>query len=157
MEIKLIVIGKTATDYILKGFDEYSDRLKRYISFSLEIIPDLKNSKKLPVHLQKLEEGKQIISRINTSDYVILLDERGKQLSSMEFASFLQKNMVSGLKRLVFVIGGAYGFSDDVYNRSNSLLSLSKMTFNHEMVRLFFIEQIYRAMTILKGEPYHHE
>lgn len=156
MEIKLIVLGKTNTGYIVEGIEEYVARLKRYIPFQLEIVPDVKSSKKTSPEIQKREEGKSILSRLNTSDYVVLLDERGKQYSSIDFSNYIRKHMASGLKRLVFIIGGAYGFSKELYDRSDRLLSLSQMTFNHEMVRMFFIEQIYRAMTILKGEPYHH-
>ena len=156
MDIKLIVVGKTSSNYIVDGLNEYLKRLKRYIDFDLEVVPDLKNNKSKTESAQKLEEGTLILQKIKESDFVVLLDERGKQFSSIEFSEFLQKKMLSGTKRLLFIVGGPYGFSEAVYARANSLLSLSKMTFNHEMVRLFFVEQIYRAMTILRNEPYHH-
>ncbi|MEP1855759.1 23S rRNA (pseudouridine(1915)-N(3))-methyltransferase RlmH, partial [Nonlabens ulvanivorans] len=133
------------------------DRLKHYINFELEIIPDLKKTKNLSEDQQKNEEGKLILNKLEKSDFVTLLDERGKKLSSLQFAELINKRSVSGLKRLVFIIGGPYGFSSDVYQRANSKLSLSDMTFSHQMVRLFATEQIYRAFTILRNEPYHHE
>lgn len=156
MEIKLIVVGKTSSKFILEGINEYLKRLKRYIDFDIEIIADLKNNKSRTEVSQKIEEGNFILQKIKDSDFVVLLDERGKQLTSVEYSAYLQKQMLSGIKRLIFVVGGPYGFSEEVYKRSNSLLSLSKMTFSHEMVRLFFIEQTYRAFTILRNEPYHH-
>lgn len=156
MELRLIVVGKTNTDYILEGIDEYIGRLKRYVTFRLDTLPDIKTSKKTTPEIQKREEGKAILSRITASDIVVLLDERGREYTSESFSDFLQKQMLTGQKRLTFVIGGAYGFSEEVYKRADQLLSLSKMTFNHEMVRMFFVEQLYRAMTILKGDPYHH-
>jgi 23S rRNA (pseudouridine1915-N3)-methyltransferase len=127
-----------------------------YVRFSFEIIPDLKNSKNLSKRLQKEEEGKLILSKISNSDRLILLDENGQEMNSVGFSDFLQKQMNSGLKRLVLVIGGPYGFSEDVYKKASSKLALSKMTFSHQMVRLFIIEQLYRSFTILKNEPYHH-
>ena len=127
-----------------------------YVRFSFEIIPDLKNSKNLSEKLQKKEEGKIILSKISNSDRLILLDENGQEMNSVGFSNFLQKQMNSGLKRLVLVIGGPYGFSEDVYKKASSKLALSKMTFSHQMVRLFIIEQLYRSFTILKNEPYHH-
>lgn len=157
MEISLLVIGKTNTRYISEGIDEYIKRLKHYIPFNMQIIPDIKNSKKLSEDSQKEAEGKLILSYVSAGDFVALLDERGKTLTSMEFANYLSKKMSSGLKRLVFIIGGPYGFSNSVYARADYKLSLSAMTFSHEMIRLFFTEQVYRAMTILNGEPYHHE
>ncbi|GAK90511.1 LSU m3Psi1915 methyltransferase RlmH [Nonlabens ulvanivorans] len=135
----------------------YVERLKHYINFELEIIPDLKKTKNLSEDQQKNEEGKLILNKLEKSDFVTLLDERGKKLSSLQFAELINKRGVSGLKRLVFIIGGPYGFSNDVYERANSKLSLSDMTFSHQMVRLFATEQIYRAFTILRNEPYHHE
>lgn len=155
MEITLIAVGKTTIDYIRTGIEEYFKRLRHYITFNVEIVADIRAGK-LSESQQKNAEGERILSLLKPSDYVVLLDERGKQYTSDEFAILLQKQMASGLKRLVFVIGGPYGFSPEVYSRANSKLSLSKMTLNHEMVRLFFIEQVYRGMTILRGEPYHH-
>lgn len=157
MEIVLLTIGKTTTSYIQAGIDEYCKRLKRYITFSIKCLPDIKNAKKLSEAQQKEEEGKLIISELSASDQVVLLDERGDMPTSRGFSDFLQKGMLGGKKRMVFVVGGPYGFSPAVYSRADSLLSLSRMTFSHEMIRLFFTEQVYRAMTILKGEPYHHD
>jgi 23S rRNA (pseudouridine1915-N3)-methyltransferase len=157
MIIKLIAIGKTDHKAIISLIEEYSKRLNFYLRFEFEVIPDLKNSKSLSEVLQKEKEGELILKNIGTSDELILLDERGKSYSSMEFSDYLQKKMNSGLKQLIFVIGGPYGFSDEVYARANGKLSISKMTFSHQMIRPFFIEQLYRAMTILRNEPYHHE
>ena len=156
MKIKLLVVGKTDDNRIQSLIDDYRNRLKHYISFELEVIPDIKNSKKLSVDMQKTKEGEIILSKVLNSDRLILLDENGKDFSSLDFSKYIQKNMNSGFKQLVFVIGGPYGFSDDVYKKAIAKVSLSKMTFSHQMVRLFFVEQIYRAFTILKNEPYHH-
>lgn len=156
MTIKLVCIGKTDKRELETLIKVYSDRLQHYIKFEFEIIPDLKKTKNLDENQQKSKEGELILSGIQNSDFVVLLDENGKQFSSEAFSEYLQKRMNTGLKRLVFVIGGPYGFSDDIYSRANSKISLSKMTFSHQMVRLFFTEQLYRAFTILKNEPYHH-
>lgn len=156
MEIVLIAIGKTNTKYIEEGIQTFFKRLSYYINFSLKIIPDAKNHK-LNKEKQKELEGKQILNEIKEYDYLVLLDERGNLLSSTEFANWINKRLISNKKRLIFIIGGPYGFSEEVYKRADYKLSLSKMTFTHEMVRLFFIEQIYRAFTILRGENYHHE
>ena len=157
MDITLITVGKTTTPYIQTGIDEYCKRLKRYVPFSIKSLPDIKNSRKLTESQQKEEEGKIILGELSVSDYVVLLDERGEMFTSRGFSDFLQKGMSGGKKRMVFIVGGPYGFSPQVYSRANFLLSFSKMTFSHEMIRLFFTEQIYRGMTILKGEPYHHD
>ena len=156
MQIKLIAIGKTDNKQLQQLIEEYQKRLKYYIKFDFEMIPDIKNVKNLSEAQQKQKEGELILSKINTSDVMVLLDEKGKQLDSVSFGSYLQKHMNSGIKRLVFVIGGPYGFSQEVYSKSQGKLSLSKMTFSHQMVRLFFIEQLYRGFTILRNEPYHH-
>jgi 23S rRNA (pseudouridine1915-N3)-methyltransferase len=156
MQIKLISIGKTDNKQLQQLIDEYQKRLKHYIKFDFEVIPDPKNTKNLSKTQQKQKEGELILSKINTFDFMVLLDENGKQMDSVLFANYLQKHMNSGIKRLVFVIGGPYGFSEEVYSKSQSKLSLSKMTFSHQMVRLFFIEQLYRGFTILRNEPYHH-
>lgn len=156
MTIKLVCIGKTDKKELEDLIKIYSDRLQHYVKFEFEIIPDLKKTKNLDENQQKTKEGELILSGIQNSDFVVLLDENGKQFSSESFSEYLQKRMNTGLKRLIFVIGGPYGFSSDVYQRANSKLSLSKMTFSHQMVRLFFTEQLYRAFTILKNEPYHH-
>ena len=153
----MLTVGKTTIGFVAAGIAEYEKRLKHYIGYRITSLPDIKKTASLSVEKQKESEGEQILSRIQTSDYVVLLDERGKEYNSIEFSSFLEKQMVSGRKRLVFVVGGPYGFSEAVYARANGKVSLSRMTFNHEMVRLFFTEQVYRAMTILRGEPYHHE
>ncbi|MDE7402867.1 MAG: 23S rRNA (pseudouridine(1915)-N(3))-methyltransferase RlmH [Muribaculaceae bacterium] len=157
MEILLLVVGKTGIGYVKEGITEYCNRLKRYVPFSILEIPDIKGSKGLSQAQQKEKEGIEILSKLTPADNVVLLDEHGKLYTSIEFSNVLQRLMATGRKRIVFVVGGPYGFSEAVKNRADSLLSLSKMTFNHEMVRLFFTEQIYRAMTILRGEPYHHE
>ena len=157
MKIKLLVIGKTDSEYLKKGIDEYSKRLKHYAPFEIDIIPDIKNSKSLSEDQQKQKEGELILNQINAGDLVILLDEIGEQYSSIEFSKFVEKQMLSGQKNLIFIIGGPYGFSEEVYKKANLKISLSKMTFSHQMVRLIFVEQLYRAMTILRGEPYHHK
>lgn len=137
--------------------DEYISRAARYVPFSMQVIADVRTARSLTPAQRKEAEGRLILERLNPSDFVMLLDERGRQYTSVDFAAMLQKRMASGLKRLVCVVGGPYGFSQSVYDRADSLLSLSQMTFSHEMVRLFMAEQVYRAMTILRGEPYHHE
>ncbi len=156
MTIKLIAIGKTDNKQLLALIEEYQKRLGFYIKFSFEVIPDIKNSKNLSEAQQKQKEGELILNKLNNTDVMILLDENGKQMDSVGFANHLQKHMNSGIKQLVFVIGGPYGFSQEVYNKAQSKISLSKMTFSHQMVRLFIIEQLYRGFTILKNEPYHH-
>lgn len=155
MDIALIAVGKTATGYVREGIEEYLKRLKHYIPFTVETVPDVRGGK-LSEEQQKRLEGERILSLLRPADRVVLLDERGAEYTSEKFAERLQKDMASGLKRLIFVIGGPYGFSPEVYVRADAKLSLSKMTLNHEMVRMFFVEQVYRAMTILRGEPYHH-
>ena len=157
MNIKLIAIGKTDNKNLQSLIDEYTKRLSFYVKFDLEVIPDIKNVKNLSEAQQKEKEGELILKKLLSSDELILLDERGKSYSSLEFADFLQKKMNSGLKQLVFVVGGPYGFSEAVYARAHGKISLSKMTLSHQMIRPFLIEQVYRAMTILRNEPYHHE
>ena len=156
MTIKLLAIGKTDDPAIQKLTEEYIKRIGFYNKFDLELIPDLKNTKSLDVNQQKQKEGELLLSKINASDFLVLLDENGTQFSSEEFAEYVQKRLNSGLKQLIFVIGGPYGFSEDLYKSADSKVSLSKLTFSHQMVRLFFTEQLYRAFTILKNEPYHH-
>ncbi|MEC3907454.1 23S rRNA (pseudouridine(1915)-N(3))-methyltransferase RlmH [Tamlana sp. 2201CG12-4] len=156
MTIKLIAIGKTDNKHLLTLIEDYTKRLGHYVKFNLDIIPDIKNTKHLSETQQKQKEGALILGRLNTTDTLILLDENGKQFDSILFSSYLQKHMNSGIKQLVFAIGGPYGFSEEVYKKSNGKVSLSKMTFSHQMIRLFFIEQLYRGFTILKNEPYHH-
>lgn len=157
MNIKLIAIGKTDNKQLQALIDEYQKRLSFYIKFDLEIIPDIKNVKNLSESQQKEKEGEFILAKINPTDQLILLDEKGKTFSSIGFSEELQKKMNSGVKTLVFVIGGPYGFSESVYAKANAKISLSSMTFSHQMVRLFFIEQLYRGYTILRNEPYHHQ
>jgi 23S rRNA (pseudouridine1915-N3)-methyltransferase len=157
MKITLFAVGKTDDSRIEQLTQMYVDRLQHYINFELELIPDLKKTKNLSEDQQKNEEGKLILNKLEKSDFVTILDEKGKKYTSINFAELINKRSVSGLKRLVFIIGGPYGFSADVYIRANSKLSLSDMTFSHQMVRLFAVEQIYRAFTILRNEPYHHE
>lgn len=157
MKIKLLLIGKTDLDYLKKGLDEYAQRLKHYLPFEIFIIPDIKNTKNLSEVQQKQKEGELIINQLNPGDYIILLDEKGKEYNSVDFSEFVEKQMISGLRNMIFIVGGPYGFSDEVYQLCNSKISLSKMTFSHQMVRLIFTEQLYRAMTIIKGEPYHHK
>lgn len=157
MNIKLIAVGKTDNKNLQLLIDEYQKRLSFYVKFDFEILADIKNVKNLSENQQKEKEGELILSKIGSTDQLILLDENGKNYSSINFAGELQKKMNSGIKTLVFVIGGPYGFSSEVYEKANGKISLSTMTFSHQMVRLFFIEQLYRAFTILKNEPYHHQ
>jgi 23S rRNA (pseudouridine1915-N3)-methyltransferase len=157
MTIKLLAIGKTDNKELQKLIEDYQKRLGFYIKFEFEIIPDLKNSKNLSEEQQKQKEGDLILGKLNAIDVLILLDEKGKQMDSVSFSNYLQKHMNSGIKQLVFVIGGPLGFSKEVYNKAQGKLSLSKMTFSHQMVRLFVVEQLYRAFTILRNEPYHHK
>ena len=157
MQITLIAIGKTDSAELECLIDQYEKRLGHYIKFLLKIVPDPKNTKNLSETQQKEKEGELILAQLQPSDVLILLDEKGKQYSSMEFSQFLQKKMNSGIKTLVLAIGGPYGFSESVYQRCNGRISLSKMTFSHQMVRLFVVEQLYRGFTILRNEPYHHQ
>ena len=157
MKITLLTVGKTDKDWVKQGLDIYVSRLKHYVPFSMTEIPELKNVSALSKDQIKTREGELILKNIRTSDDVILLDERGRQYSSMELAGVIRDKMTYGGRDIVFVIGGAYGFSEAVYARADAKLSLSRMTFSHQMVRAIFIEQIYRAFTIIKGEPYHHE
>lgn len=156
MTIKLLAIGKTDSKALQGLIDVYAKRLQHYVKFELELIPDLKNSKNLSEDQQKIKEGELILKKISPTDVLVLLDEKGKFLSSTEFSSYLQKKMNSGIKQLVFLIGGPYGFSQEIYTAAAGKISLSKMTFSHQMIRLFITEQVYRAFTILKNEPYHH-
>ena len=157
MTIKLLAIGKTDSKELQKLIEDYQKRLGFYIKFEFEVIPDLKNSKNLTGEQQKQREGKLILGKLGPTDVLILLDESGKQMDSVSFSDYLQKHMNSGIKQLVFVIGGPYGFSSEIYEKAQGKLSLSKMTFSHQMVRLFVVEQLYRAFTILRNEPYHHK
>tara|TARA_B100000768_G_scaffold46738_1_gene45571 strand:+ start:668 stop:1141 length:474 start_codon:yes stop_codon:yes gene_type:complete len=156
MKIRLIVIGKTNASYLKTGESDYEDRLKHYCKFEELLIPQVKNGGKLTHNDLKIKEGKLILKSITPNDQVILLDEKGKSFSSIDFSNLLNQKLLDSTKRLVFVVGGAFGLSEEVYKRADSKLSLSKMTFSHQMLRLIFKEQLYRAFTILKGEKYHH-
>ena len=153
----LIVVGKTTDKRFEAITQEYIERIRHYIPFTIEVIPELKNTKGLSQDEQKKREGELIQKNLQQGDYVVLLDEHGSERSSMDFASWIQKKMAAGPKRLVFIVGGPYGFSDAIHQKGNEEISLSRMTLSHQMIRMFFVEQIYRAMTILNGEPYHHE
>lgn len=157
MKIVLLVIGKTDASYFIEGIQQYSARLQHYIPFEMNVIPDVKNVKNMTGQLQKEKEGELILKQIQMGDELVLLDERGKEFTSLKFADFISRKMQTVPKRLVFVIGGPYGFSEEVYKKAKEQVTLSRMTFSHQMVRLIFVEQLYRAMTILRGEPYHHE
>lgn len=157
MKITLLTIGKTEDSYIKEGIEKYLKRLKHYISFKIVELPELKNTKSLTIDQQKAREAELINKNILNTDQLILLDEKGKELSSVQFSGFLNKKMLGSVQHLVFIVGGPYGFDPSIQNRADDKISLSKMTFSHQMVRLFFVEQLYRSFTILKGEPYHHE
>lgn len=157
MKIKLILVGKTNEPYLQKGIDEYQSRLKHYISFERVEMPELKQVAAMTKDQIKLKEGALILKQVKENDCVVLLDERGKMFSSIDWARHLEHTLTHSSKDLIFVVGGGYGFSQEVYARSDDKLSLSQMTFSHQIVRLLFMEQLYRAFTIIKGEPYHHE
>ena len=157
MRVTLLCIGKTDDGHLAAIIEKFQLRLKHYINFNMVVIPDLKNSKYLSTDQQKTKEAALIAKQLSTGDHVVVLDERGKEFRSVEFAGYLNKLMVGSIQHVVFIVGGPYGFDDSVYQRANGKISLSKMTFSHQMVRLFFVEQLYRAFSILKGEPYHHE
>ncbi|MGB6153804.1 MAG: 23S rRNA (pseudouridine(1915)-N(3))-methyltransferase RlmH [Pricia sp.] len=157
MNIKVLAIGKTDSKPLQTLISEYEKRLKHYVRFELVTIPDIKNVKNLSEVQQKEKEGELMLKKLAQTDLLLLLDENGKHFSSIDFSKYLQKRMNSGIKQLVLAIGGPYGFSDAVYERAGGKISLSKMTFSHQMVRLFVVEQVYRAFTILRNEPYHHE
>lgn len=156
MKITLIAIGKTEDKYLIEGIDKYINRLKHYINFSFLAIPDVKNVKNLTEAQQKGKEAELLHKQINNGDVVILLDEKGKKYSSVAFSEYLNKQMIGSVQHLIFIIGGPYGFDERLYQRANGLISLSDMTFSHQMIRLFFVEQLYRGFSILKNEPYHH-
>lgn len=156
MKIELWVIGKTAFKYLDEGIAVYEKRLKHYVNFDLVVLPDIKNPP-LSIEALKTKEGELILAKLTKDDYLILLDEKGKQMTSIDFSTFIEQQQINAVKRVIFQIGGAFGFSEAVYARANRELSLSKMTFSHQMIRLFFVEQLYRAFTILKGEKYHNE
>lgn len=157
MKILFLVVGKTNGKYFNEAIDDYRNRLKYYIPFEMEVIPELKNAKSLSFEQQKEKEADLILKTLQGGDHVVLLDEKGKEFTSSQFSTYLEKKMHTVNKRLVFIVGGPYGFSERVYAAASEKIALSKMTFSHQMVRLFFIEQIYRGFTIMNGEPYHHE
>ena len=157
MKIALVQTGKTTDKNVAGIADLYLSRIRKYITFDIITLPDLKNSADLPIREQKLKEGKKIIQMLSNDDYVVLLDERGREFRTTEFSSWMEKTFMISRKRIVFVIGGPWGFSDEVYERADFRISLSMMTFPHQLVRLLFLEQLYRVFTILRGEPYHHE
>lgn len=157
MKVVLLVVGKTTDKHFEAGIAEYASRLSHYLQFSIEVIPELKSTRSLSQGEQKEREAIMIAKALQPSDHVVLLDEHGTERTSMEFAAWMQRKMSMGLRRLVFVVGGPYGFADSVHMLAKEKVSVSRMTFSHQMIRLIFVEQIYRAMTILGGEPYHHE
>ena len=157
MKVKLIQIGKTDANYLIEGIDKYNQRTKRYHPYEVLTIPDIKNNKNLSHEQQKKQEAALILKHIQNADVVVLLDEKGKEFTSVKFANFIKDIMLQSVKQLVFVIGGPYGFDRTVYDRANRKMALSQMTFSHQLVRLIFAEQLYRANSIIKGEPYHHE
>lgn len=157
MKVALVLVGKTVNKHFIDLIDEYAGRVKHYIGFDIITIPELRNTKNLSAEQQKQQEGELILKQLQPGDHVVLLDEHGKEYRSIEFSKYMEHKMLTVSKRLVFIIGGPYGFSPDVYDKANEKLSLSKMTFSHQMIRLIFVEQLYRAMTIMRGEPYHHE
>lgn len=157
MKTEFWYIGKTSFPYLETGMEIYEKRLERYLPFQSVLIPDVKNGKKLPSEQLKIKEGESVLNKLNATDFLVLLDERGKEMSSIQFSKFMEQKLQLGNRKLIFLVGGAYGFSETVYQRADQKMSLSKMTFSHQMIRLFFLEQIFRAMSILKGEPYHNE
>lgn len=157
MKTTLLVVGRTFETHFITAINDYVQRTRRYLSFDLEVIPELKNTKSLSNEVQKEKEGELILKALQPGDYVVLLDEGGKEMRSIEFADYMRHKMNTVNKRLVFIIGGPYGFSCKVYETAHEKMSLSRMTFSHQMVRLVFVEQLYRAMSILNGSPYHHE
>ena len=157
MKILLIVIGKTDLEWLRNGIELYTERISRFVQFEIQVIPDLRNTRNMEPAVQKVREGESILKLLQPSDDVFLLDDKGREMSSPELAQWLEKRMAQSSKRLVFIIGGPYGFSADVYNRVPGRISLSRMTFSHQMVRLIFVEQLYRAFSIINNLPYHHE
>ncbi len=157
MKVALLLVGKTVNKHFVELIDDYASRLTHYVGFDIITIPELKNTKNLTAEQQKQQEGELILKQLQAGDHMVLLDEHGKELRSVEFSRLMEQRMQTVSKRMVFVIGGPYGFSPEVYAKANEKLSLSQMTFSHQMVRLIFVEQLYRAMTIMRGEPYHHE
>jgi 23S rRNA (pseudouridine1915-N3)-methyltransferase len=157
MKIALLQVGKTSERYLAEGIAAFEERIRKYSAFEIITIPDLRNTRSMPVKGQKAREGEKILQFFKKDDYIVILDDKGKEFSTMEFSSWLEKILILQKKRILFVTGGAWGFSDEIYGKADMRLSLSRLTFSHQMVRLLFIEQLYRAFTVIKGEPYHHE
>lgn len=157
MKVEFWVVGKTNFDFLKPGITTFEKRIKRYIPFEIKVLADIKVSKKEPPQSLKQKEGKKILQDIKPNDYLVLLDERGKQFTSVQFAQWMERSLQHSSKRLIFQVGGAYGFSEEVYKRANAQITLSKMTFSHQLIRLIFLEQLYRAFAILNNEPYHNE
>jgi len=157
MKLALLWVGRTQFSYISQASTEYFNRIKHYMPFEQIEVPDLKSTRNMTESVQRIKEGQGILKQLRSDDFVVLLDDKGKAFTSKEFASWVEKMQLNSIKRIVFVIGGAYGFSPEIYERANMQLSLSKMTFSHQIIRAIFAEQLYRVMTILRGEPYHHE
>lgn len=157
MKLLLLVIGKTTDRHVQALIDDYSSRLCHYVPFALEVIPELKNTRALSVEQQKAQEAELIRRQLQSGDHLVLLDEHGKERRSVEFASWLGKRMATGARRIVFVVGGPYGFDESIHRLASEEISLSLMTYSHQLIRVLFVEQLYRANTILRGEPYHHE
>lgn len=157
MKVALLQVGKTAEKYLTEGISVFELRLRKYATFEIFIIPDIRNARNMTAAELKAREGDKILKFFKNDDYIVILDDKGKEFSTIEFSAWIEKTMILQKKRLVFVIGGAWGFSDEVYEKADIRLSLSRLTFSHQMVRLLFIEQLYRAFTVIKGEPYHHE
>jgi 23S rRNA (pseudouridine1915-N3)-methyltransferase len=157
MKVRLLLVGKTTQDFVRKGEEEYAGRLKHYLPFEGEVVPDIRNTRNFSFDQMKEKEGELILKYIQPDDWVVLLDEHGKEFTSLEFAGYMDKKILASPKRLLFIIGGPYGFSNKVYAAAHDTISLSKLTFSHQLVRLIFVEQLYRAMTILSNQPYHHE
>ena len=157
MNIALLQIGKTSEKYISDGTGIFESRIRKYVSFEIFTVPDIRNTRNMPVQEQKVKEGERIIRFFKSDDFIVLLDEKGKENSTIEFSGWLERIFMVPKKRIVFVIGGPWGFSAEVYRKADLTLSLSRLTFSHQLVRLLFLEQLYRALTIIKGDPYHHE
>ena len=157
MKVTFLVVGRTIDKHLTTLINDYAERVKHYVPFEMVVVPELKNTKTLSAEQQKERESELLQKQLRPGDYIVLLDEGGREFRSMEFAAYLEKKQAQAARRLVFIVGGPYGFAPAVYALANEKVSLSKMTFSHQMVRLFFVEQLYRAMTILRGEPYHHE
>lgn len=156
MKIILLLTGRTIEKYISEGIDDFSARIRKYAGFEIKTIPDLKNTKNMRVPEQKIKEGRLIVKTLNNEDYVVALDERGTELNTDEFSDRLSRMFMLPKKRIVFIIGGPFGFSEEIYTRADMKMSLSRLTFSHQLVRLLFVEQLYRALTVIKGDPYHH-